>query len=487
MNGNSLIGFNFDRSTSVTFFLTGFDVALRAMSAATFQPRDRPWTLAKSRVFLKDDSNAVNIRITDVAKDHYASTLYTSPTRFQEAIDSTSLDKIKIRIISVYSRKTISPLDVTQALLEHVFETYNVHHEFSNVVASFGQDPNIAEGSSNNATIHEETPGDCKLSYQIRYVEQNRRGGQDPWSLRHTGVFHCHSLADGTDIFILLHPIRVPLVETVLTSLEDDLIERKKFCENPFLLHTWLFSQYFDNWRWYFRYIGERFAEENNVAMVVKPERTEPNSSFLRVQRLRNTNDFILFARACCSGNNALLGRLSRSSTRLLSDLGELSAHESKMGGYIESADVLKGRVQNLIDLVGYTLTLHNQLEAAKIDTELRDLTEGLKRLTEDTVDDSATVKIITFVSAIYLPGSFIATLFGMNFFLFNPTSKQLEISPDFWIFLATWLPLIFITVGIYVFILYVDSRLKRKTFRWPWQMRPSGRSVVSLPQKLET
>jgi hypothetical protein len=54
-------------------------------------------------------------------------------------------------------------------------------------------------------------------------------------------------------------------------------------------------------------------------------------------------------------------------------------------------------------------LTLHNQLEAAKIDRELRDLTDSLKRLTEDTVDDSATVKIVTFVSAVYLPGSFIA------------------------------------------------------------------------------
>lgn len=42
------------------------------------------------------------------------------------------------------------------------------------------------------------------------------------------------------------------------------------------------------------------------------------------------------------------------------------------------------------------------------MDTELRDLTEGLKKLTEDTVDDSATVKIVTFLSAVYLPGSFI-------------------------------------------------------------------------------
>lgn len=59
-----------------------------------------------------------------------------------------------------------------------------------------------------------------------------------------------------------------------------------------------------------------------------------------------------------------------------------------------------------------------------------------------------------------------------MNFFLFNPTSKQLEISPDFWIFIATWLPLTFITAALYVFILYIDSKLKQKKFRWPWQVK---------------
>jgi hypothetical protein len=119
-------------------------------------------------------------------------------------------------------------------------------------------------------------------------------------------------------------------------------VARAEFCSNPFLLHTWLFRQYFDNWRWYFRYIGERFAEENNLAMVVKPEHTEPNSSFLRVQRLRNTNDFILFARACCSGNLALMEQFSETSIEVLSQLENLSAHKSKMKGYIESADVLE-------------------------------------------------------------------------------------------------------------------------------------------------
>jgi hypothetical protein len=70
---------------------------------------------------------------------------------------------------------------------------------------------------------------------------------------------------------------------------------------------------------------------------------------------------------------------------------------------------------------VGYTLTLHNQLETAKVDKELRDMTgelrdvtTRLKDLQQDSVDDSVTVKIITVVSAFYLPGSFVAVSVGV-------------------------------------------------------------------------
>ncbi|CAN9443153.1 unnamed protein product [Alternaria alternata] len=451
------------------------------MLSASSQPRDWPWSFPKQKVLLKDDSAAVNVRITDIAKDSYTSTLHTSPNEAEKALSRKAVKPTRVRLISIYSCRTISALEITNSLLEHLFDQYRIAYDFADVVASFGQDPNIAEGSSSNATIRAQALGDCDLVYQIRYVEQNRRGGQDPWSLRHTGVFHRY---DEIDTVVLLHSIRTPSVETVMKALETDVAARADFCNSPFLIHTWLFRQYFDNWRWYFRYLGERFAEENNLAMVVKPEHTEPSSSFLRVQWLRNTNDFILFARACCSGNLTVMEQFSETSIEQLSQLENLSAHKSKMKGYIESADVLKGRVQNLIDLVGYTLTLHNQLEAAKIDTELRDLTEGLKKLTEDTVDDSATVKIITFVSAVYLPGNFVASIFGMNLVLFNPVSKRLQVSPDFWIFIATWIPLIVMTGAIYFLILYLDSIIKRKQFRWPLQMKPHSKNTASCSEK---
>lgn len=104
------------------------------------------------------------------------------------------------------------------------------------------------------------------------------------------------------------------------------------------------------------RDLGERFRKENSYAMVTKPDKTEPNSTFIRVQELRNTNDLVLFARACCAGNRDLVGKLLELRLGSLSNTAALKAHSSKLSGYMESADVLQSRIQNLIDLVSHYL-----------------------------------------------------------------------------------------------------------------------------------
>jgi hypothetical protein len=56
-----------------------------------------------------------------------------------------------------------------------------------------------------------------------------------------------------------------------------------------------------------------------------------------------------------------------------------------------------------------------------------------------------------------------------MNFFVFDSSSKAIRISNDFWIFVATWLPLTLITGTLYMLIVYLDKRKKGKQFVWPW------------------
>lgn len=255
---------------------------------------------------------------------------------------------------SIFSDRTTAPLDITSSLLGHLCDQYATPPEFDDVIASFGQEPNLAEGNSNYAAIRVDEIQGSEITFQIRYIEQNNRGGPNKWSLRHTGVFHRHSASEA-DLVIVLHPIEDPKLQDVISALQEDHAAREEFCRNPLKLHEAFFACYTDDWRWYLRDLGERFNGENNRGMMMRPERTEPNATFACVRSLRNTKDLIHFARACCAGNLDLIDRLESSFMGLTESAVKLGTHRTKLSGYVKSADVLMERIQNLIDLVSTT------------------------------------------------------------------------------------------------------------------------------------
>jgi hypothetical protein len=107
------------------------------------------------------------------------------------------------------------------------------------------------------------------ITYQVNYVEENLRKSQDKWSFRHTGVYHHHTLQ--FDLFIILHPNNYSVLEGRLLKLlkvdsntmtESNVSQLNAFREDPYRLHLLVMSSFFDNWRWYLRYLGESFKIE---------------------------------------------------------------------------------------------------------------------------------------------------------------------------------------------------------------------------------
>jgi len=98
-------------------------------------------------------------------------------------------------------------------------------------------------------------------------VEENLRKGQDKWSFRHTGVYHHHT--SNFDLFIILHPNDHSVLEGRILKMLDansatrpGLSQLSAFYNDPYRLHLLVMSSFFDNWRWYFRYLGEDFKAE---------------------------------------------------------------------------------------------------------------------------------------------------------------------------------------------------------------------------------
>lgn len=150
-------------------------------------------------------------------------------------------------------------------LLHH----YNVDPSFLRIIFSFGEEPNLAESSSSFLSLRSEKNNHgTEISYQLNYVEENLRKGYDPWSYRHTGVYHRHQ--SDFDLFILLHPNQNSALESrLLSMLGLNLVKvavsssiSLTVLNDPYRLHGVFLCSFLDNWRWYFRYLGDKFVSE---------------------------------------------------------------------------------------------------------------------------------------------------------------------------------------------------------------------------------
>ncbi|KAH8890572.1 hypothetical protein GQ53DRAFT_650201 [Thozetella sp. PMI_491] len=348
---------------------------------------------------------------------------------------------------SIHSDRTISPLRITSELASTIFKEYEVRSEFLQVLLSFGDEPHHSEASSSKHLHVLTDDGQYVLLYKLNFVEENLRGGQDPWSFRQVGMYHHHK--SNFDLFIVIHCTKSTAFYSRLASLTSANEDTpgpsgtllRTLRQRPESLHSLLLSCYYGNWRLHLRYLGQMFDEINDKAMVDNADRLI-QASYPVVQSLRNINDFIHFANACCRNNIAVLDNLAECASFSDSMQLRMRAGGQSLREHLESSSALQDRIENLIELVGYTLTLHNQLETSKLDKEIRDMTQKLQDLTQTTVDDSSIVRLITIVSAIYLPGTFVGGIFGMNFFVFDTEARKIVISHDFWIFILVWLGL---------------------------------------------
>ncbi|KAB8237140.1 uncharacterized protein BDW43DRAFT_307421 [Aspergillus alliaceus] len=117
--------------------------------------------------------------------------------------------------------------------------------------------------------------------------------------------------------------------------------------------------------------------------------------------------------------------------------MGELMEHNISLAHSIEDQVLnLQARLELQLNvLYSFVAQSDNQLNA---------------RLAATTGRDSTSMKILAFITTIFLPGTFIATLFSMDMFDWknDASDPSLTVSSQFWIYWAAALPLTALTLG---------------------------------------
>lgn len=385
---------------------------------------------------------------------------------------------------------TWSRLQICEEHFRKLCTYLEVHPDFLAIVYLFCEKVRPVEESFNGFFINysnQQGPGlmspgfDYSIGYNIKYVSRHgRRSPKDPFSIREVGVYQQFSSGSQTNSWVILQapaPLQDRLRRAFGNSNDTALGQQ-------FQLHPVILLCVSEEWRDYLSYLEEDFSllVDRGFYTNIKGPQFEGDieADYLDIRKLQILTDKLRRLRHILS-LNVRLGHQMRDSLEKLqrqqsASLLIGSSHISnKLEKFIYDQQTSSDRISNLLERsTGIGQLVQNILEirateAGKImNFEMQKLTEQgieenklVKRLTQQATRDTKAMKIIALVSAIFLPATFMATLFGSNFFVYSQDQNKLTVASNFWVYIVFTAG--FSGMVITAWILWKQSRAKRR------------------------
>ncbi|CAO2649255.1 Nn.00g066400.m01.CDS01 [Neocucurbitaria sp. VM-36] len=382
----------------------------------------------------------INPELTASAERRKATIHLKSEVDLEENLLKSSQDDF--RILSFFQEFSLSPLMCSESAMLKVMRSWQISSMFIDVLLKFGDKPQVFQESSGFRQSYQDLDGSFELCYQYMYVEPNgKQLPRDPWSFRQTGVYHKFIATNNKSCIVLLHPNDDAIAQDRLDAHTEPLRETT-LARHPLNVHLVIISTYLIHWQAHTESLAsdlELLRRHIDVVDITGPEAI-PDFSPDRLQTLRHIEDKIMCKAYRCLQSTATLVKdlikinktLADSNQRWVQECHgvqqELQLFEHRLQGQINAVEILGQRVQATLGLLTDLLNIGNQANSRQISTRIL-------RLTQDNVDDNATVKVIT-------------SFLGMNLFQFKSDDGSLQASPQFWIFVVTTVPLTMLTVG---------------------------------------
>ncbi|EWY80800.1 hypothetical protein FOYG_16721 [Fusarium oxysporum NRRL 32931] len=384
------------------------------------------------------------------AEVHQFSTLEQVESHFSRTTHSYNF-------VSICQRNSYKPLEITEPMFNHLIKKFDLKASAWDVASCFyDKDFDIESTYCAPFTIHN-NGNVTEVSYTIRYPEF--KSAEGTWVIRQTGIYQKFNTKTLQNLFILFNPApstRLHQYAQVLASKGPQSIQ-----QDSFWLHKELFRTYFPAWRLYNAYLEKSLIPiANNAVATFIEELTETEyhhltelafleTRLVQVPAMLAASRDVLEGLVCLC--REMTGREDEKITEFSrSTLAVIQQHIRECAGYTRVADCLEQRVQKITQLLANTLSFREQLNAKVQNNSMLKLNN-----------------LITTLTVLYLPASFVASFFGMNFFDFDNESRQIVGTPILWIY---FLCSAVMTVLTYVFyhLLIQKAVLKRITWKIP-------------------
>lgn len=397
------------------------------------------------------------VDLIDVAKDQEddtSSPLAPPPPRtrqfstvesIQDYVEQESHYDFKTRIFSIHQRNSWKPLSITVPMLHTIMELNDVTPEFLEIILSFYERKVALEEAFNSSVLRRQKGDILEVAYIFKYPEEKDVSDdpkKDPWSIRQTGVYQRYAIKSQQSTWILLHPVKDSIAHTRLTTSLNSMSNCAELHRHPLQLHNFLISTYLRKWRDYMLYYEKQLLPLSNTTMStwIDESLRVNHQTLTSVRFIENRIYPLLAIFASLSKTLTTLEKLNKTiqarsaeqtETNAISDI--LENHRNQIDAYTENAKFLLKRSGSTAQQLSDTLAFKNQHVA-------QSQSGYMLKLTMSTVDDSATVRVVTLVTLVYLPFSFMASIFGMNFFRMG-NSNNVVISSEFWIYIVISIP----------------------------------------------
>ncbi|OJJ54992.1 hypothetical protein ASPSYDRAFT_93021 [Aspergillus sydowii CBS 593.65] len=365
-----------------------------------------------------------------------------------------------LRILSVNQPNSWKPLNITGDMFREIVDIAGASSDLLELPLSFFKKTIALEEGFSSGPVVRHNADSIEIIYIMKYAFEKsaQEKEKDPWVLRQTGVYQKYELATKNSTWVLLHPTANCRFQSRLESFLQSPSQRDCLHGNPLLVHNILFGSFISAWRDYIKHLEGRMlpianttvAAEINKALRVNHESLtairgiENRCLVLQpiFRSLEKSFDVLHQANATLSDSGVTEQQELQAMKQLLNN------YSAAINSYGQAAWSLQARASRIAAHITDTLSFQDAYVA--------------KRQTAFMVRDSTTVRVITVVTLIYLPSTFMATLLGMNGFFEMGDNHNVVVSPQFWIYIVCSVPLTAATLCYWWYFQKAKQRRER-------------------------
>ncbi|KAL2277093.1 hypothetical protein FJTKL_00228 [Diaporthe vaccinii] len=430
----------------------------------------------------------------------------------------------RCRIIFVVSESALAPLNLTQDALLRILTYHQVMPAYIDFLLVYGTRDEDRElrftGFRSRTTLQNPLPG-CtiadlhrsgrqhELCYNLKAVAVKESGkSQQPrnrWKIRQAAIYHRFDLGSGTALWIIGDPR-----ETVKNDLKDVLPEGPVPSEfnfgtvhDAFMAsldtHLVLVNWASASWRWHIQDLEETIDDMTRPAILFDYEsRDQPEVAPRAVTLVQEYEDKVNETLMVIEANLKIFSSLLTSYTALVEDknfpLNERDACKAAVGVFSTKIEEYaydlrmqadRARVLSKVATDRKNIVLQQLQTQTAIKQEA--LASSMWAFSNNSQKETIAMRIITAITLLYLPPTFVCTFFGTDVIKYQDNGKgsvyfSIEALKSF---LYVTVPLWVITVAVVYYLNKTETKRRGRSAmemvsKYPVLWTPSSTSTAS-------